>query len=177
MKRAIVLLASVLFVLTASPPLVDEAEAVHKGTNCRLHNGPDGAGGVSETICITVNERDFPLLPPSVLEALGFADNGSCLTDIQVDREGSGGIELRRGRPSDPNPPNEIVRRASRPEWHKLCGDPWSTSWYEHCPSSGAWDYRGTTRYRLRWRQPIFPNAPISQWYVLGSIRRTWGQC
>lgn len=178
MRRATLLLVAILFITMLD---ISPAQATHRGMNCRTHNGPDGMGGVEVDVCVQINEDIFESLIQGHTDWHGSTQSlcgsipagGITVTQIEITREPDpGGLELRRGYPSDPNPPNDIMRSIST-GWVDMCNvEVKGTRWLDYCPPAGAWDYRATMRYRLRWKQ--FSGDPVSSWYGLNSLRITF---
>jgi hypothetical protein len=56
MRKYLLFASLVLVALVSSAP---PAMALHHGTRCQGHAGPDGDGGANVRICIMVNEHDF----------------------------------------------------------------------------------------------------------------------
>ena len=138
MKRLVVLLASVLFVLTASP-----AQAIHFGTVCKLFNGPDGGGGVEARVCVYINKNDWN----GDLQAIGRGNNSSGHRFVW---HGSYVRLVRNG---------ENVRDSG--SWVYVM-DPGETdyrltNWFDN-PSSGTW----WARIRTWVCFPTLPNDPCS---------------
>lgn len=162
-----VLVAFALAVVLAHP-----AQAFHRKTVCREHNGPDGPGGVQVTVCVQMNESFV------TAQLQGHTDWRGDLaqTYIQIQRVSSPyGLELRRARPGEPF---KIIRGTSRGWTSMEAVEFAATTFYDPCSTTTqTYDYRATERYRLRFDG--FPASPTSQWYSLASgiFRVNEGDC
>lgn len=171
MRRRI---GTVIAALALAVVLAGPAEAFHRETRCREHNGPDGAGGVQVSVCVQLNEGFVSAKLQAHTDWRGDLAQGDPY--IQIQRVNSPyGLELRRARPGEPF---KVIRGTSRGWTSMQAVEFVATTFYDPCSTTQqTYDYRSTMWYRLRFDG--FPASPISQWYTLssGTFRVYVGDC